>query len=179
MEMMEGWMDGWNHGWMMKLPVSRRLFDRWWSYATAMWLETKLTMENEKKNDSMRRKQISSDFFLFLIYVGCLGQLTRTTTIPHGPLDILQAQEQVRHRGGDRRAHRGSNPGRGRNKSHNLPQQLDPQVQIRSVLITAYFVNWLWQTTCLSTILVLLLLGGICLWFVNHSRLQSQERHVK
>lgn len=103
MEMMEGW----NHGWMMKLPVSRRLFDRWWSYATAMWLETKLTMENEKKNDSMRRKQISS------------------------------------------------------------------------VLITAYFVNWLWQTTCLSTILVLLLLGGICLWFVNHSRLQSQERHVK
>jgi hypothetical protein len=102
MEMMEGW----NHGWMMKLPVSRRLFDRWWSYATAMWLETKLTMER-KKNDSMRRKQISS------------------------------------------------------------------------VLITAYFVNWLWQTTCLSTILVLLLLGGICLWFVNHSRLQSQERHVK
>jgi hypothetical protein len=43
--------------------------------------------------------------------VGCPGQLTRTTTIPHGPLDILQAQEQVRHRGGDRRAHRGSNPG--------------------------------------------------------------------
>jgi len=48
--------------------------------------------------------------FFFLIYVGCLGQLTRTTTIPHGPLDILQAQEQVRHRGGDRRAHKGSNP---------------------------------------------------------------------
>ena len=56
-------------------------------------------------------------FFFFLIYVGCPGQLTRTTTIPHGPLDILQAQEQVRHHGGDRRAHRGSNPGRGRNKS--------------------------------------------------------------
>ena len=68
-------------------------------------------------------------FFLFLIYVGCPGQLTRTTTIPHGPLDALQAQEQVRHRGGDRRAHRGSNPGRGRNKSHDWPQQLDPQVQ--------------------------------------------------
>jgi len=68
-------------------------------------------------------------FFFFLIYVGCPGQLTRTTTIPHGSLDILQAQEQVRHRGGDRRAHRGSNPGRGRNKSHGWPQQLDPQVQ--------------------------------------------------
>jgi hypothetical protein len=67
-------------------------------------------------------------FFFFLIYVGCPGQLTRTTTIPHGPLDILQAQEQVRHRGGDRRAHRGSNPERGRNKSHDWPQQLDPQV---------------------------------------------------
>jgi hypothetical protein len=55
--------------------------------------------------------------FFFLIHVGCPGQLTRTTTIPHGPLDILQAQEQVRYRGGDRRAHRGSNPGGGRNKS--------------------------------------------------------------
>jgi hypothetical protein len=67
--------------------------------------------------------------FIFLIYVGCPGQLTRTTIIPHGPLDILQAQEQVRHRGDDRHAHRGSNPGRGRNKSHGWPQQLDPQVQ--------------------------------------------------
>jgi len=56
------------------------------------------------------------DFF-FLIHVGCPGQLTRTTTIPHGPLDILQAQEQVKHRGGDRRAHRGSNQEGGRNKS--------------------------------------------------------------
>jgi hypothetical protein len=61
--------------------------------------------------------------------VGCSGQLTRTTTILHGLLDILQAQEQVRHRGGDRRAHRGSNPGRGRNKTHDWPQQLDPQLQ--------------------------------------------------
>jgi len=59
---------------------------------------------------------VTCSFFFF--YVGCPGQLTRTTTIPHGPLDILQAQEQVRHRGDDRRAHRGSNPGRGRNKSH-------------------------------------------------------------
>jgi len=67
--------------------------------------------------------------FFFWIYVGCPGQLTRTTTIPHGPLDTLQAQEQVRHPGGDRRAHRGSNPGRGRNKSYDWPQQLDPQVQ--------------------------------------------------
>ena len=61
----------------------------------------------------------SQCFFFLFIYVGCPGQFTRTTTIPHDPLDILQAQEQVRHRGGDRRAHRGSNPGRGRNKSHD------------------------------------------------------------
>jgi len=60
--------------------------------------------------------------------VGCPGQLTHTTTIPHGPLDILQAQEQVRHRGGDRRAHRGSNPGGGAEQVHDGPQQLDPQV---------------------------------------------------
>jgi len=60
--------------------------------------------------------------------VGCPGQLTRTTIIPHGPLDILQAQEQVRHRGGDRRAYRGSNPGEGAEQVHDGPQQLNPQV---------------------------------------------------
>jgi len=64
--------------------------------------------------------------FFFFIYMGCPGQLTRTTTIPHGSLDILQAQEQVRHRGGDRRTHRGSNPGRGRNKSHELTTAVKP-----------------------------------------------------
>jgi len=67
-------------------------------------------------------------YFFFLIHVGYPGQLTRTTTIPHGPLDILQAQEQVRHHGGDRRAHRGSNP-RGRAEQvYDGPQQLNPQV---------------------------------------------------
>jgi hypothetical protein len=30
--------------------------------------------------------------FFFFISVGCPGQLARTTTIPHGPLNILQAQ---------------------------------------------------------------------------------------
>jgi hypothetical protein len=74
-------------------------------------------------------------FSFFLIYMGCPGQLTRTTTIPHGLLDILQAQEQVRHHGGDRRAHRRSNPERGRNKSHNWPQQLDPQVTCSCFLV--------------------------------------------
>jgi hypothetical protein len=79
--------------------------------------------------------------FLFLIYVGCPCQLTRTMTIPHGPLDIhWTAQEQVRHRGGDRRVHRGSNPGRGRNKSHCWPQQLDPQVQSTDARIN--FILW-------------------------------------
>jgi hypothetical protein len=67
-------------------------------------------------------------FFFFFFHVGCPGQLTRTTTISHGSLDILQAQEQVRHRGDDRRAHRGSNPGRGAEQVHDGPQQLDPQV---------------------------------------------------
>ena len=58
-------------------------------------------------------------YFFIIIYIECPDQLIRTTTIPHGPLDILQAQEQVRHRGGDRRAHRGSNLERGQNKSHD------------------------------------------------------------
>ena len=72
---------------------------------------------------------INMIFYLF-IYVGCPDQLSRTTTILHGPLDILQAHEQVRHRGDDRRAHKGSNPEREWNKSHNWPQQLDPQLHM-------------------------------------------------
>jgi hypothetical protein len=88
-------------------------------------------------------------FFFFFIYVGCPGQLTRTTTIPHGPLNILQAQEQVRHRGGDRRAHRGSNPGRERNKSHGWPQQLDPQVRIFLVVHDLMRLVPLYHTSCL------------------------------
>jgi hypothetical protein len=59
--------------------------------------------------------------------VGCPGQLTHTTTIPYGPLDILQAQEQVRHRGGDRRARRGSNPEKEAEQVHDGSQQLNPQ----------------------------------------------------
>ena len=66
--------------------------------------------------------------FFFLIHVGCPGQLTRTTTIPHGSLDILQAQEQVRHRRGDRHVHRGSNLEGGAEQVHDEPQQLNPQV---------------------------------------------------
>jgi len=34
----------------------------------------------------------TSWFFFFIISVGCPGQFTRTTTIPHGPLNILQDQ---------------------------------------------------------------------------------------
>ena len=60
-------------------------------------------------------------FFIFLIYVGCPGQLTRTTTIPHGPLDILQAQEQIRHHGDDKRAHKGSR------RAHRITILLAPE----------------------------------------------------
>jgi len=70
------------------------------------------------------------DFFLIHVgCVGCPGQLTRTTTILHGSLDILQAQEQVRHRGGDKRAHRGSNLERKMEQVYEWPQQLDLQVR--------------------------------------------------
>jgi len=87
--------------------------------------------------------------FFFFIYAGCPGQLTRTTTISHGPLDILQAQEQVRHRGGDRHAHRESNPEQERNKSHNWPQQLGPRVLFLYCQIL----------TCL---------GELVLWYKQH-----------
>jgi len=72
---------------------------------------------NDSKREDNQLYTIS--FFFFFIYVGCPGQLTRTTTIPHSPLDILQAQEQVKHRRGDKHAHRESNPKWKRNKSHN------------------------------------------------------------
>jgi hypothetical protein len=88
-------------------------------------------------------------FFFFLIHVGCPGQLACTTTIPHGPLDILQAQEQVRHRGGDRRAQRGSNPGERAEQVHEWPQQLDPQVHGLFFSFTSlgspFPHNFLWQ----------------------------------
>ena len=82
----------------------------------------------ELDNKSMAMREFIIIIFFIIIYVGCPGQLTRTTTIPHGPLDTLQAQEQVRHHRSDRRAHRGSNPKRGQNKSHNSPQQLYPYI---------------------------------------------------
>jgi len=69
-------------------------------------------MKSKTNYANQNQHCIMADFF-FLINVGCPGQLVRTTTIPHGPLDTLQAQEQVRHRGGDRRAHRGFEPGTG------------------------------------------------------------------
>ena len=86
------------------------------NYYLAVSLEIRISLE--ETCSYKKTLLVPPMYFFFFIYVGCPGQLTRTTTIPHSPLDILQAQEQVRHRGGDRRAHRGSNPERGRNKSH-------------------------------------------------------------
>jgi len=88
-------------------------------------------------------------FFFFLIYVGCLGQFTHTTTIPHGSLDILQAQEQVRHRGGDKRAHRGSNPGGRAEFEHfwlvaNL-QWLGKVIARQAGLGKQLQTTWLWK----------------------------------
>jgi hypothetical protein len=87
--------------------------------------------ENEPEMKTKKKSLVNSTsirMLFFFIHVGCPGQLTRTTTIPHGPLDILQAQEQVRHHGGNRRAHRGSNPGGEPEQVHDRPQQLNPQM---------------------------------------------------
>ena len=91
---------------------------------------------------------LRSRVIFFLIYVGCSGQLTHITTILHGPLNTLQAQEQVRHHGGDRRAHRGSNPGQGRNKSHDWPQQLNPQLLIRVFWFGRWATMFFWWCLC-------------------------------
>jgi hypothetical protein len=49
--------------------------------------------------------------FFFFGNPGCPGQLTRTTTNPRTHWTPCKPSRQVRHRGGDRRARWGSNPG--------------------------------------------------------------------
>jgi len=83
---------------------------------------------------------VPNSLFFFLISVGCPGQLTRITTIPHGPLNILQAQWASKAPRGWQGAHRGSNPGRGRNKSHDWPQRLGPQVPNSLLLLVLVVV---------------------------------------
>jgi hypothetical protein len=59
---------------------------------------------------------------------GCPGQLARTTTIPRVYWTSCKPSRQVRHRGGDRRAHGELNSGRGQGKPHLLTTELDPQM---------------------------------------------------
>jgi hypothetical protein len=49
--------------------------------------------------------------FFFIYNPGCPGQLTRTTTNPRIHWTPCKSSKQVRHCGGDRRAHRESNLG--------------------------------------------------------------------
>ena len=79
-------------------------------------------------NNVSALKVLKIFFFFFFGNPWCPGQLTRTTTNPRAHWTSCKPSEHVRHRGGDRRTQRESNPGWGRNKSHDWPQQLDPQV---------------------------------------------------
>jgi len=89
----------------------------------------------------------------FFISVGCPGQLTRTTTIPHGPLNILQIQWAGKAPRGWQGAHRGSNPGQERNKSHDWPQRLNQLTCTTTV----------WNFDCISDHD-----GFSCWWFYEH-----------
>jgi len=77
-------------------------------------------------------------FFIFFYYYfdnpGCPGQLARTTTIPRVYWTSCKPSRQVRHRGGDMRAHGGSNSGRVQDKPHLLTTELDPQVRRKAYI---------------------------------------------
>jgi len=77
-----------------------------------------------------KKKMYWGDALFFLIdKPGYPGQLARTTTIFRVYWTSCKPSRQVRHRGGDRHAHRGSNSERGQSKPHLLITELDPQVQ--------------------------------------------------
>ena len=71
-------------------------------------------------------------YFLFFIFFfdsrGVSGPAYAHHDYSPRPTGHPASPEQVRHRGGDRRAHRGSNPGGGAEQVHNGPQQLNPHV---------------------------------------------------
>jgi hypothetical protein len=60
-------------------------------------------------------------YFFFFCNPGCPGQLTRTTTNLRTHWTPCKPSRQVRHRGGDRRARWGSNPGDRGNETLPLP----------------------------------------------------------
>jgi len=66
-------------------------------------------------------------FLSFFCNPRCPGQLTRTTTNPRTHWTPCKPSRQVRHRGGDRRARWGSNPGDRGKKTLYLPLGHKPQ----------------------------------------------------
>jgi len=68
--------------------------------------------------------------FLFIYLRGCPGQLARTTTNPTAHWIPCKPSGHVRHRGGDRRAHEGSNPGGAEGDKPLPPPGQDPQCRI-------------------------------------------------
>ena len=72
-------------------------------------------------------------FFFFFDNPGYPDQLARTTTIPRVYWTSCKPSRQVRHRGGDKRAHGGSNLGREQGKPHLLTTELDPQVPLNII----------------------------------------------
>jgi hypothetical protein len=91
----------------------------------------------------VRRKAYIYFYYFFYYYYfdnpGCPGQLARTTTIPRVYWTSCKPSRQVRHRGGDMRAHGGSNSGRVQGKPHLLTTELDPQVHIFFIIINMDF----------------------------------------
>jgi hypothetical protein len=66
--------------------------------------------------------------------VGCPGQLARTTTIPHGPLNILQAQWAGKTPRGWQACTERIELGTGARQTSRLTTELNPQVQTSNIL---------------------------------------------
>jgi hypothetical protein len=89
-----------------------------------------------KKNNVYSRIHGVS-FFFFFFNPRCPGQLTRTTTNPRTHWTPCKPSRQVKHRGDDRRARWGSNPGDRDKETLSLPLGHKPRCNSWSFL---YFI---------------------------------------
>jgi hypothetical protein len=79
-------------------------------------------------------------WFYFFYNSRCSCKLARTTTISRVYWTSCKPSRQVRHHGGNRRAHEGSNSGRGQGKPHLLTTELNPQVQSLDLLMKVLYL---------------------------------------
>jgi len=79
--------------------------------ACTLKLEPRMQRQRNPTTAGLQASVLNHCIFFFFDNLGCPGQLTRTTTNPRTHWTSCKPSRQVRHRGGDRRACWGLNPG--------------------------------------------------------------------